>query len=111
MALTHTTTKQRPPKIDRPVIRKDTSEEDWNTFVKKWNLFKRVTDIHNAQMTTHLWQCCNPDLGVELFKDIQDIATTTDASLLDSIKKLAVVSIAASVRRTEFLFIRTMENR
>jgi len=105
-ALTHThattpnlaqPTKQKPPKISRPTITKDTTEEDWNTFVKKWKLFKNGTDIPATHMTTHLWQCCDPDLEAELFKDVQDIARTTEAELLDSIKKLAVITIAASV--------------
>ena len=50
-----------------------------------------------------MWQCCEHDLEAELFKDVQDIGNTTEKSLLDSIKKLAVISIAASVRRAEFL--------
>ena len=63
-ALTHThatatvdperLSKQKPPKIERPVIKKDTSEEDWNTFIKKWELFKRGTEIPGAQLTAHL---------------------------------------------------------
>eukprot|EP00111_Clytia_hemisphaerica_P012758 TCONS_00037534-protein len=96
-------TKQKPPKIARPTISKDTTEEDWNTFVKKWNLFKNGTDIPATQITTHLWQCCDPDLETELFKDVKDIAATTEADLLDAIKRLAVISIAASVRRAELL--------
>ena len=54
-------------------------------------------------MTTHLWQCCDPDLEAKFFKDIHDIATFKEASLLVLIKKLAVISIAASVCRTKFL--------
>ena len=50
-----------------------------------------------------MWQCCDQDLEAELFKDVQDIGGTNERSLLDSIKKLAVISIAASVRRAEFL--------
>lgn len=98
--------KQRPPKIDRPIIRKETSEEDWNTFIKKWDLFKRGTDIPNTQLTTHLWQCCDPELETELFKDVPDISTATETLLLASIKQLAVISIAASVRRADFLSLR-----
>ena len=60
-------------------------------------------DIPNTQLTTHLWQCCQPDLENELFKDVPDIATASEQSLLESIKRLAVISVAASVRRTEFL--------
>ena len=56
-----------------------------------------------AQLSIQLWQCCDQDLEAELFKDVQDIGGTNERSLLDSIKKLAVISIAASVRRAEFL--------
>ena len=108
-ALSHTqrsttgTTKQKPPKINRPRICKDTSEEDWNTFLKKWELFKKGTDIPHTQLTTQLWQCCETELEADLFKDIPDIYSTSETELLEGIKKLSVISIAASVRRTELL--------
>lgn len=111
-ALSHTqktatgAVKQKPPKINRPTICKDTTEEDWNTFLKKWELFKNGTDIPNAQVSTHLWQCCDPDLEADLFKDVPDIYTVPENDLLEAIKKLSVISVAASVRRTELLSLK-----
>ena len=95
--------KQRPPKFDRPSVSRNTSEEDWLTFTKKWTLFKRGTDIPASQVTTHLWQCCTNDLETDLFKDIPDLTTITENNLLQSIKRLAVISVPKSVRRTELL--------
>ena len=109
-ALTHrntpAATKQKPPKIDRPHLTRGTTEEEWNTFVKRWNLFKQGTDIPNGQVATQLWQCCEADLENDLFKDIDDIRTVDEANLLAAMKRLAVISTATSVRKTELLTMR-----
>ena len=33
--------KQKAPKIDRPCISKDSSDETWNAFQVRWAMFKR----------------------------------------------------------------------
>ena len=95
--------KQKPPKIVRPIISRGTSEEEWLTFTKKWNLFKGATDIPNTQVTTQLWQCCDKDLENDLFKDVPDISRCNENDLFKAIKQLAVITVAASVRRAELL--------
>ena len=106
-ALTHqpgartAVSKQKPPKIDRPTVSRGTTEEEWHTFLKRWDLFKQGTDIAPGQLTTQLWQCCNRDLEEDLFKDIDNVST-----LLAAIKRLAVISRATSVRKTELLSLR-----
>ena len=113
-ALTHTatpppatdTTRQRPPKLDRPKISRGTSEEEWRTFTKKWNLFKLATTIPANQVTTHLWQCCDRDLEADLFREVPDIAASTEGDLLEAIKRLGVISVAACVRKAEVLSLR-----
>ena len=109
-ALTHqpgtaaaASTKQRPPKIDRPSVSRGSTEEEWNTFLKRWNIFKRGTAIPIGQLTTQLWQCCDKDLEDDLFKDVDDVSTIDEIQLLAAIKRLSVVSTAASVRKTELL--------
>ena len=80
-ALTHrivrpTSAKQK-PKIDRPRLSCEITEKEWFTFVKRWNLFKRGTDISNGQVTTQLWQCCETKLKktylkiLMIFKQLQ----------------------------------------
>jgi len=108
-ALTHSnpttppSDKQKPPRIDRPTVTRGTTEEEWNTFTKKWNLFKRGTDIPATQLTTQLWKCCDSELEDDLFKDINSIDTVTEMQLLAAIRRLAVISTATSIRKTELL--------
>ena len=107
-ALTHraavaTNSKQKPPKIERPTISRGSSEEEWNLFQKKWTLFKNGTSIPAGQVTTQLWQCCDAELESDLFKDVSDISVIDELSILDCIKRLAVIKIAASVRHNCFL--------
>ena len=112
-ALTHSqgastagSSKQKPPKIERPVLSRGTTEEEWSTFLKRWKLFKQGTDIPREQLTTQLWQCCEKDLEDDLFKDIDDVREISEEDLLSSIKRLAVISTATSVRKTELLSMR-----
>ena len=93
--------KQKPPKIDRPSISVGATEEQWNTFIKRWNLFKQGTDIPDGQLASQLWQCCDSDLEEDLFKDVNDITNMNEDALLQAIKRLAVITKATSVRKTE----------
>lgn len=104
----HTTgsSKQKPPKIVRPSISRGSTDEEWQTFLKRWDLFKRGTEIPNGQLTTQLWQCCDDDLEVDLFRSIDNVMTVNEATLLNAIKRLAVISTAESVRKTELLSMR-----
>ena len=94
-------TKQKPPKIDRPSVSFGSTEEQWNTFLKRWSLFKQGTEIPNGQLVSQLWQCCDNDLEEDLFKDVNNLSTITEDELLCAIKRLAVVTKARSVRKTE----------
>ena len=93
--------RQKPPKLNRPVITKGLSEEEWSTVSKKWQIFKDSTNIPEAQLSTQLWQCCDEELTSELFRDVPNISTIAEVDLLTSIKQLAVLSVAACVRKTE----------
>ena len=111
-ALTHSagarppSDKQKPPRIDRPSVTRGTTEEEWNTFTKKWSLFKRGTDIPASQITTQLWKCCDNELEDDLFKDINNIDTVSEDQLLAAIRRLAVISTATSIRKTELLSLK-----
>ena len=37
--------KQKPPKVDRPRISKESSEETWNMFRTRWTMFQRCTQM------------------------------------------------------------------
>ncbi len=95
--------KQKPLRLDRPTIARGTSQEEWNTFTRKWNLFKNGTDIPPNQLTTQLWQCCDKQLEDDVFKDMSDISTATETDLLAVIKNLSVITVSTSVRQKELL--------
>ena len=78
-------------------------EEEWHTFLQGWDLFKQGTDIPRAQISNQLWQCCHKDLEKDLFKEVTNVSDTDEHALLAAIKRLAVISTAASVRKTELL--------
>ena len=107
-ALTHqpgantAVSKQKPPKIGRPTVSRGTTEEEWHTFLKRWDLFKQGTDIPPGQLTTQLWQCCNRDLEDDLFKDIDNVSAVAENTLLAAIKRLAVISTATTLREEIF---------
>ena len=98
--------KQKPPKIDRPSISRASSEELWNTFIKRWDISKKGTDIPEGQVVNQLWQCCDKDLEDDLFKYVENIDTINENDLLQAIKRLAVISTAVSVHKTELLSMR-----
>ena len=95
--------RQRAPKIERPKISRGSSEETWNSFFTRWTLFKRGTDMSPAEVVQQLFQCCDDDLGNAVLKTSPAAVEGTEEDLLAAIKQLAVVPVAISVRRTDFL--------
>ena len=98
--------KQRPPKLERPTIARESSEEVWNTFQTRWQMFKRGTHLTNEDTVQQLFQCCEEELGDAILKSHPAAVSGTEEQLLTAIKQLAVIPVAISVRRSELLGIR-----
>ena len=79
---------------------------EWGIIQRKWDIFKASTNIPANQITNQLWQCCSEDLTSELFRDVPDIRTISEVELLASIKHLAVLSVAACIRKTELFTLK-----
>ena len=101
------TTRKKVPKIDWPVISRGSSEETWNVFHARWQLFKQGSAVAPAEITQQLFGCCDESLGNDILqgKNI-DIATATEVALLALIERLAVIPVAVSVRRADLLSIK-----
>ena len=101
-----TNTRQKPPKLNRPTISRGTTEEEWSIVKRKWSIYKTTMNIPTNEVATQLWQCCDEDLTSDIFRDIPDISSISEENLLQAIKRLAVVSVATTVRKTELLSLR-----
>ncbi len=95
--------KKKPPQLDRPRIASGSTEETWNTFSARWTMFKDGHDLTNAEKNQHLFQCCDEELGDTIIKGHPNAAAGTETELLAIIKKLAVIPVAISVRRSDLL--------
>ena len=84
--------KQKPLKNERPALSRISTEEEWHTFLRRWDLFKQGTNIPTGQISNQLWQCFYEDFEDDLFQDITNVSDTDQHALL------AVISTAASVR-------------
>ena len=100
------TTKQKLPPIERPKLKQDINEEEWNTFYQEWKRFRRCTDIPVGQESDQLFDCCEKSLGRLLLREDPDIIEAGEEALLDAMKKMAVIKIATSVRRTKLLSLK-----
>ena len=102
-AATSTANSQKLPPIPRPEIKQDVSEEDWISFVAEWGTFKRCTSIPEDRVPDQLYQCCEKSLARLIIREQPDIVSKGEAELLAAMKRLAVIKIATSVRRTNLL--------
>ena len=84
--------KQKPLKNERPALSRISTEEEWHTFLRRWDLFKQGTNIPRGQISNQLWQCFYEDFEDDLFQDITNVSDTDQHALLP------VISTAASVR-------------
>ena len=95
--------KQKPPKIDRPDIKLDMGEDDWEAFKRRWKLFKNGTDVSPTQVVPQLIACCESDLESALFREDAELSDKTEDQVLEAIRKLAVLKVALTTRRTQLL--------
>jgi len=94
---------QKLPPIPRPEIRQDVSDEDWATFLSEWDHFKRCTEIPDERASDHLYLCCEKSLARLLVREDPEIVSRGEMELKAAIRRLAVIKIATSVRRTSLL--------
>jgi hypothetical protein len=79
------------PKLEQPKIDVGVSTEDWNVFVRRWEVFRTGSGI---------------ELGDSLLKANSNAASGTLNELLATMRSLAVIPVATCVSRTELLQLR-----
>ena len=99
-------TKKKLPPIERPVLKQDVNEEEWETFIQEWRRFKRCASIPKGQEADQLFDCCEKGLGRLLLKEDSDIIDAGEEALIGAMKKMAVIKVAISIRRTKLLSLK-----
>ena len=99
-------TKQKVPRIDRPELKQDVSDEDWQTFEAEWRRFKRCTEMSDNEVADQLFQCCEKTLARLLLKEEPEIIESGEHALMDAMQKMAVLHVATTVRRTNLMSLR-----
>lgn len=95
--------RQRAPKIPRPNIGTGSNEEHWNSFLARWGMFKRSTNLSPHEIIQQLFECCEEELGNNILKCHPTAVTQTEEHLLAIVKRMAVTPIAISVKRSDLL--------
>ena len=95
--------KQRAPKINPPKISEGSTEETWNSFKTRWDMFTRSTVLTAAEKVQQLFHCCEDSLGDSILKGHNTAVTGSEEDLLKIIKQLAVVPVPRVARRNEVL--------
>ena len=96
----------RGQRTERPKIRKGGSEETWNTFFTRWNNYKKTSGIPESVVTGELFQCCSEELGDDIIRENPQLLDGSEEDLLAAIKRIAIIPVAKTVRRSDVLQMR-----
>ena len=104
-----TGSRSKQPKVDRPELAQDISDEDWETFEEEWRRFKRswhTSSTTQLEVTDQLLECCEQNLRRLLVKQDPSISAQPEIDVLKAMREMAVIKIATSVRRTKLMLSR-----
>ena len=98
--------RRRGPKLTRPEIDFGVSPEEWNAFVRRWNIFCDGSDFDDAAAPSQLFQCASSALGDAVLKSNPDITSRPIDEALSSLRSLAIVPVAIGVLRAELMCLK-----
>ena len=87
----------KPDKLSRPNVSKESTSEDWEYFITRWDAYKTATRIADHDATLQLLECCEDSLRKDLHRSHSNIAMATEIDALTAIKTLAVKAENAMV--------------
>ena len=93
----------KPDKLSRPNVSKESTCEDWEYFVTRWDAYKTARRIADHDATLQLLECCEDRLRKDLHRSHSDIAMATEIDALAAINTLAVKADNAMVSRMTLL--------
>ena len=91
------------PRVERPVLTDQISEEHWNGFLKAWSMFVMANGVSTADQPVQLFACCDPDLRAKVTATDDNIPSSNIDEMLKLLRSLSVVPVAINVQRSELL--------
>ena len=91
------------PEVEKPVLKQDITEEEWDSFTQEFRRYKRRLRTPVGQEADDLFDCCEKSLGRLLLKEDPGIIEAGEEKLLEAMKKMAVIRVAVSIRRTQLM--------
>ena len=102
----HASSKVSAPKLDRPTVDAGISQERWNTFVQLWEAYKTGMRVSDGDAPIQLFQCATAEFARLLLQSDRYLTTRSTASVLESMRVLAVIPVARGVVRAELMRMR-----
>ncbi|XP_066924129.1 uncharacterized protein [Clytia hemisphaerica] len=94
------------PKLIRPKIQDNSTCEDWNAFIRRWDTFRIGSGITDQAASTQLLECTTEKLGNVVLRAHPDFTTRTLQDALTTLKSIAVIPVAVGVLRSELAAMR-----
>ena len=94
------------PKLERPRVDLGITTEEWNVFVRRWEVFKTGCGIDDSSAPSQLFQCASTELGDSMLKANAKVTSGSLKDMLEAMKALAVIPVAVAVLRSELLRLR-----
>ena len=95
---------RRTPKVDRPPLKDNITEETWNAFIQSWEIFVKGNGVTtDADLAVQLYSCCDMSLKAKLTAVHQNILSEKIDDILALLKSMTVTPVAKTVKRNELL--------
>ena len=94
---------RRTPRVDRPVLSDNITEETWNAFEQSWNEYVSANGVQNNEKTVQLYSCCDMPLKAKLTAMNPSVVNDPVDTVLTLLKTLTVIPVAKTVKRNELL--------
>ena len=94
------------PKLERPKIALEASNEDWNAFCRRWTAYRKGSGIDNAAASGQLLECATEGLMNIVLRASPSFVSLPVDDALDVLKSFAVVPVALGVLRSDLASLR-----
>ena len=95
------TAPNRAPRLERPKLQSNLSNEDWNAFSRRFETFRIGSSISDASASGQLLECASEQLANVVLRAHPEFTRMPLATALPAIKALAVIPVDIGVLRAD----------